>query len=150
MDVMNGNQNAGQEEIQEQGLQEQEAESQDVALQEGMPQEIESQDNNSKFVLGVKGKGNDDLETVFNLEEQKTVIVGADPECDVSVDDSFVSGKHFSVKLLSNGELEVLDLGARNGTFLKIEKPATVVLGDVLSAGKTLFTFKERAGDDQK
>lgn len=82
------------------------------------------------------------IETRYVLEEGKEIVVGADHENPVFVEDSFISSKHFSLVLKGN-VVEVKDLGSRNGLYLKLDKPSQLSLGDLLLAGKTVFKLEE-------
>ena len=67
------------------------------------------------------------------------VVIGADPACDVPLDDRAVSSRHVSIVPADAG-FEVTDLGSRNGTWLdgaKITK-ANVPAGSTLRLGTTL------------
>ncbi len=67
------------------------------------------------------------------------VVLGADPACDVTLEDRSVSRRHVSIVPSEDG-FEVNDLGSRNGTWLdgaRITK-ATVPVGSTLRLGTTL------------
>jgi pSer/pThr/pTyr-binding forkhead associated (FHA) protein len=81
------------------------------------------------------------VETRFNLEEGKEIIVGASSECGILVGDPYISGKHFSVKV-DNGKVIVNDLGSTNGLYIKLEVPTELSLGSALLAGKTVFKLE--------
>ena len=68
------------------------------------------------------------------------VVIGADPACDIVLDDPTVSRKHATI-VAGEGGFDVTDLGSRNGTWLdgaKIAK-ATVPPGSTLRVGSTLL-----------
>ena len=75
----------------------------------------------------------------------RTVEIGADPTCQLVLQDASVSRKHASVSIAS-GKLVVRDLGSRNGTLFggaRI-KEAQVPLGAVLTIGKTTIAIQPR------
>ncbi|MDX2136880.1 MAG: FHA domain-containing protein [Chloroflexota bacterium] len=47
----------------------------------------------------------------------RPLLAGAAPDCDIPIDERFVSGEHFKVEL-TNQRLYVTDLGSRNGTYI--------------------------------
>ena len=67
-----------------------------------------------------------------------TVTIGRSDQCDISVKDSSMSGKHAEVSKI-NGEIRVKDLGSANGIWLNGERVDDVELydGDVLRCGQT-------------
>lgn len=111
--------------------------------QENQNQANESQQSQgcNKLSLVVHDKANN-VETKYAIEEGKDVIVGASSECSVIVSDPYISGKHFSLKF-QDGKVEVKDLGSKNGLYLKLEEAVEVLPGQMLLAGKTLFTIEE-------
>jgi DNA-binding NtrC family response regulator len=75
----------------------------------------------------------------------RTVDIGADPACQLVLQDPAVSRRHASVSHVA-GRLTVRDLGSRNGTLVggvKI-KEAQVPLGAVLTLGKTTIALQPR------
>lgn len=62
------------------------------------------------------GKG---METM--TEEAKTVVFGQAAECDVRIDDPYVSSRHARATQDASGQVWVEDLASTNGTF--IERP---------------------------
>lgn len=96
------------------------------------------------YNLVVRDKKNK-AEIRYNLEEGKEIIVGANPESDIFLDDEFISFKHFSVKLIGN-IIEVKDLNSKNGLYLLIDGTAQVTPGQTLLAGKTIFKFEAANG----
>lgn len=87
--------------------------------------------------------------------DRTEVIIGADPECDIVVDDGYVSKRHAKIvravgRNLVNGcpgVCEIYDLGSINGTWirrrpdlmLRVELGSFITLqpGDVIQVGKT-------------
>lgn len=53
----------------------------------------------------------------LRLPFERTLEIGRDPSCAVPLDDERVSWRHLRVEP-KDGQLELLDLGSRNGTFL--------------------------------
>ena len=82
-------------------------------------------------------------ENRHSLEEEKEVVIGAGPACSVMVDDECISSKHFSVSLIE-GNIEVKDLGSKNGLYLLLDKPTKILPGQTLLAGKTIFKLEEK------
>lgn len=92
---------------------------------------------------------------VYRLQDK--TLVGRDPECDISIDDSLLSRKH--AKLYIEGDhLRVVDLGSANGTFLN-GKPideAKALPGDELRFDQQVFhilgpshtQLRQEAADD--
>jgi hypothetical protein len=67
-----------------------------------------------------------------------TVTVGRSDQCDISVKDGSMSGRHAEISKI-NGEIRVKDMGSVNGIWLNGERVADVELfdGDVLRLGQT-------------
>ena len=67
-----------------------------------------------------------------------TVIIGRSDQCDISVKDSSMSGRHAEITKI-NGEIRVKDMGSANGIWLNGERVEEVELfdGDVLRLGQT-------------
>jgi hypothetical protein len=67
-----------------------------------------------------------------------TVTIGRSDQCDISVKDSSMSGRHAEVSKI-NGEIRVKDMGSANGIWLNGERVDDVELfdGDVLRLGQT-------------
>src|SRR5215212_3426946 len=77
-----------------------------------------------------------------------TIVVGRDPECDVSEDgDTLLSRRHTEFAVGPTG-VTVRDLGSRNGTFVNgvksIESP--VHSGDVIQIGHLMVRYVEGDG----
>jgi len=136
MDNKNLNQNEDQQENLNQDL-EQNINQEPVYLPVGVEE---------KFVIVVKNKETG-LETIYPLEEDKEIIVGANPDSSVCVEDPYISSKHFSLKL-KDGKVEVEDLQSTNGTYLLLNKSATIFPERVLLAGKTTFKFEKRISNE--
>ncbi len=67
-----------------------------------------------------------------------TVTIGRSDQCDISVKDSSMSGRHAEISKI-NGEIRVKDMGSANGIWLNGERVDDVELfdGDVLRLGQT-------------
>ncbi|MBI5069858.1 MAG: FHA domain-containing protein [Deltaproteobacteria bacterium] len=75
--------------------------------------------------------------TVFLLAGDRT-LVGRSPECTVCVDDSWISSRHAYLEM-RGGQLWVVDLDSRNGTYVGEEqvREARLKDGDRVSFGRT-------------
>jgi len=83
---------------------------------------------------------------------QGHTVVGRSDSADVVVPDRLLSRSHLRVSL-DDGEVTVADLGSSNGTVLRgkaLRRPTTMRPGDVVEAGTSLLTVRERdaAADD--
>lgn len=80
----------------------------------------------------------------FKLYEGRNII-GRDAECNISVNDNMVSGKH-AVILFRAGKYSITDSQSSHGTFVNDEdielEPRYLQDGDVIRMGKTLFKFR--------
>lgn len=77
----------------------------------------------------------------FKLSSRTTI--GTAPDCNVSVQDQFMSGQHAEV-LMSNQGFTVMDKGSANGVMVNSKRVAQheLVDNDVFTLGKTDFKFK--------
>jgi ABC-type multidrug transport system ATPase subunit/pSer/pThr/pTyr-binding forkhead associated (FHA) protein len=73
----------------------------------------------------------------------RELTIGRVPGNDVVVDNLLVSRHHASIRRLSEGRFEVVDLGSTNGTFLNGRRIVTSQLreGDLISVGGHDFRF---------
>jgi ABC-type multidrug transport system ATPase subunit/pSer/pThr/pTyr-binding forkhead associated (FHA) protein len=73
----------------------------------------------------------------------RELTIGRVPSNDVVVDNLQVSRNHASIRRLSPGQFEVVDLGSTNGTFVNGRRVATAKLreGDLISIGGHNFRF---------
>ena len=80
----------------------------------------------------------------FKLYEGRNII-GRDAECNISVNDNMVSGKH-AVILFRAGKYSITDSQSSHGTFVNDEdielEPRYLQDGDLIRMGKTLFKFR--------
>jgi len=93
--------------------------------------------------LNGKHKGDD-----FRVKEGKN-IVGSDPDCDIILQDDFISSKHANLKYVNkDGEriFIITDLDSTNGTFLNdAQEPVAreeLVDNDMVTFGQTKMKFK--------
>src|SRR5438270_1898050 len=82
-------------------------------------------------------KGPSGVEKAYPMKSI-TVTIGRSDQCDISVKDSSMSGRHAEISKI-NGEIRVKDLGSANGIWLNGERVDEVELfdGDVLRLGQT-------------
>ena len=101
----------------------------------------------SLVVMGPSGTGN------VAIPERGTLVLGRSSECDVKIDDAKLSRKH--AELRGEDDLELVDLGSRNGTYLRDERlppnvPRRVMVGDSISLGSTVLVVQRAsAGNDR-
>ena len=80
----------------------------------------------------------------YRIGEEPTVV-GRGKECDIRINDMFLSLEHFQV-WYEDGVWYIGDMGSRNGTLLndvKLKKVKPLEDGDVISFGGLQFTFTE-------
>lgn len=58
-------------------------------------------------------------------------------------DDVFMSGKHAKVELASDGQFSLVDLGSRNGTYLRLTQEKELAHGDYLFLGHQLLRVEQ-------
>lgn len=74
--------------------------------------------------------------------EPRSWVFGQAADCDVRVDDEYVSSHHCKVTLAADGSVTVEDLGSVNGTWIRSasrEKPGSPVLNGARVRGPTLL-----------
>ena len=70
------------------------------------------------------------------------VVLGREG-ADVAVEgDRFVSGRHAEVEALGD-QVVLRDLGSRNGTYLRLDRPIELRHGDVIAVGRQLLRYLE-------
>ena len=91
------------------------------------------------WLVGTGGKYADQT---FKLKPSRTVI-GTGADCDVKVDDQFMSSKHCEVRF-ENGSFKLFDLGSTNGIVVNDKKVREheLVDNDQFRLGRTEFKFK--------
>ena len=75
---------------------------------------------------------------------QPEVMIGRDPNCDLSMMDEALSAHHARLTH-HHGQWWLEDLNSTNGTFLNREKlttPAVVISGDKFKCGNTIFSIQ--------
>ncbi len=79
---------------------------------------------------------------VYQVIKEKTTI-GSAVECDVQLDDEFVSKRHCSLHLEKNA-YTITDLDSANGTFVNGRRVAKKRLadGDIIRIGERSYVFK--------
>lgn len=82
-------------------------------------------------------KGPNGVEKAYPMRAV-TVTIGRSDQCDISVKDGSMSGRHAEISKI-NGEIRVKDMGSANGIWLNGERVDDVELfdGDVLRLGQT-------------
>jgi hypothetical protein len=75
--------------------------------------------------------------------EDREVVIGRIPACDLVVNDTNVSRRHASIQR-SGQQFVLTDLGSTNGTLLNGKKVSQSILqaGDVVTVGTTKLTFE--------
>lgn len=86
----------------------------------------------------------DPLGVDFKIYEGRNII-GRDPECNITVNDNWVSLKH-AVLLFRAGKFSISDSQSSHGTFVNdtdIElEPFYLADGDIIKIGQTIFKFR--------
>ena len=82
-------------------------------------------------------KGPNGVEKAFPMR-QLVMAIGRSDQCEISVKDGSVSGKHAEVMKM-NGEIRVKDLGSANGIYVNGERVEDAELydGDIIRMGQT-------------
>ncbi len=76
-----------------------------------------------------------------HVEVDLALIIGRSPECDISLNDTYLSSRHARVAN-DNGDLSIEDLGSTNGTYVNQELVRGRVhleRGDIVQVGGVLF-----------
>ena len=55
------------------------------------------------------------------------------------LDDPFISGRHASIEIASDGQMTITDLGSKNGTFVRITDETQLTHGDYVFLGQQLL-----------
>jgi DNA-binding CsgD family transcriptional regulator len=79
----------------------------------------------------------------FDVREE-VVVLGRDPSADVRLDVQGVSRHHAKIVTDLHGTAQIVDLGAKNGTFVNGQrtKVATLEHGDEIQIGRVLLRFE--------
>lgn len=73
------------------------------------------------------------------------VLIGRSPDCQLLLEDDYVSTKHARIVVTANG-YRVEDLGSTNGTFVnnqRVTAPTPFGTGDTLRIGRTLMSVEK-------
>ena len=97
-------------------------------------------------VMGPTGTGS------VPVPVQGTLVVGRAAECDVRVEDAKLSRRHAEIR--SGATISVVDLGSRNGTFVRSERvpahePIALRVGDAIAIGSTLLTLQRASATER-
>ncbi len=95
---------------------------------------------NVAWIVGI-GSGKY-VDQTFKLKPSRTVI-GKAPDCDLPLEDGFLSGKHCEVRFEGSG-YRIVDLGSTNGIVLNDKKvrEGELIDGDSFKLGNSEFKFK--------
>lgn len=97
-----------------------------------------------KLVGWLVSYSNDSLGMDYKLFEGRNII-GRDMDCNISVNDGRVSGKH-AVLLFRAGKYSITDTQSSHGTFVNDEdielEPRYINDGDIIRVGNTTFKFR--------
>ena len=73
------------------------------------------------------------------------VLIGRSADCQIILDDDYVSTRHARVQASEDGTFYVEDLGSTNGTYVngqRITAPTTLTMADTLRIGKTMLKLE--------
>jgi len=76
----------------------------------------------------------------------KNFLIGRSTECDIVINDQYVSRRHCRLKILNSGRASVTDLNSKTGTFVngrQIQGEHFLNPGDTLKIGKTIIPWQE-------
>jgi two-component system cell cycle response regulator len=87
------------------------------------------------WLVVVSGGGN--IGKMYRLEHR--IVLGRSPQCDVVIDEDGVSRRHAMLERTVEGNVQLVDLESRNGTFVNGDAISRVTLrdGDKLQIGST-------------
>jgi hypothetical protein len=90
------------------------------------------------WIMGTTGKYKDQT---FKLKDR--TVIGTAADCDIVIEDGFMSGRHCEVRKVEGG-FKLVDLGATNGVIVndKRAKEHFLVDNDNFRLGRTEFKFK--------
>ncbi|MEN9654625.1 MAG: type secretion integral inner rane ring protein [Chlamydiota bacterium] len=84
----------------------------------------------------------------IGIEKDHSYVIGKDPNsCDIVFQDLSVSRTHARLNVSNEGELEIEDLGSKNGTLangVAFTGKKTITSQDVISMGTTVFLIIDR------
>ena len=91
----------------------------------------------------------DEKVSYYELPEGKRIVFGRGDDADFLIDnDELVSRNHFAVERDEHGEYDLVDLGARNGTFFNGKRlnreRVPLSDGDTIKASRQTYVFREK------
>lgn len=116
-------------------------------LQE-LKQQGDSLATQKKPAISLRIKIDQDKESVRRFS-QSEIMIGRDPNCDLSMMDEALSAHHARLAH-HHGQWWLEDLNSTNGTFLNREKlttAAVVITGDKFKCGNTVFDIQVENSD---
>jgi hypothetical protein len=75
------------------------------------------------------------------IDVDVAVVIGRSPECDVSLNDTYLSSRHARIAN-DSGDLSIEDLGSTNGTYVNqelVQGRVHLERGDIVQVGGVLF-----------
>ncbi len=75
------------------------------------------------------------------IDIETAIVIGRSPECDLRLDDTFLSSRHARVAN-DGGDLSIEDLGSTNGTYVNqelVKGRVHLERGDIVQVGGVLF-----------
>jgi hypothetical protein len=93
-----------------------------------------SQNLNIEFIEPLERSGE-------RLNIDTALIIGRSPECDLQMNDNFLSSRHARIAS-DSGELSIEDLGSTNGTYVNqqlVKGRVHLERGDIVQVGGVLF-----------
>ncbi len=96
-----------------------------------------------KLVFQVHSKKNNSIFESEVIVYENIAIIGRD-QCDLTLDDPFISRQHAAIVVLPGRKLQVRDLQSRNGLYLneKRVEAARLTIDDCLQLGDYTLTLK--------
>lgn len=91
-------------------------------------------------VVQILSGGSDAM--VYTARENAVAIGREDSDMNFP-DDVFMSGKHAKVELSADGQYSLVDLGSRNGTYVRLSKERELTDGDYLFIGHQLLRVEQ-------
>lgn len=90
------------------------------------------------WIMGLTGSYKDQT---FKLKDR--AVIGTSPDCDIVIQDGFMSGRHCEIRKIDGG-FKLVDLGATNGVIVNDRrvKEHFLVDNDNFRLGRTEFKFK--------
>jgi len=86
-----------------------------------------------------------EAEGMVYCARENSVQIGRE-DCDMNFpEDVFMSGTHAKVELGTDGQFSLIDLGSRNGTYVRIGRERELAHGDYLFVGHQLLRVEQTA-----